>query len=217
MRVKDRMTTNVLTVNLETSVNETSELMKQKKVRRVPVMQADQLVGIVTETDLYRAAPSSATTLSRNELNYLLAKLKIQDILEKGRTVITVQPDDFIEVAARLMREHTISGLPVLDQGKLVGIITETDIFDAFIDILGVKKQHTRVDIFVSEQIGGLAEVAGIVAQHQANILNSVVFFDQHRNEYKIILRLEGEAQAAIEALSGQYEIDLVTEMEAAK
>ena len=217
MKVKDRMSVDVLTVNLETYVSEASELMKENKVRRVPVMDEEKLVGIVTENDLYRVSPSTATTLSKNELNYLLAKLKIRDILPKNQQVVTVHAEDFIEVAARLMREHTISGLPVMEDGLLVGIITESDIFNALIDILGVKKKHTRIDIRTTERLGAMAEMTGIFARNQANILNTVVFYDQSQEDYKVIFRLEGEVQAALAELKSKYHVVSVVEMEPCK
>jgi acetoin utilization protein AcuB len=207
------MTQNVLSVRLQSGLTETAELMKRNKVRRVPVMNDQgRLTGIVTEADINRAEPSAATALSKNELTYLLDKLQIQDILPKNQELITVEADCFIEMAARLMREHRVSGLPVMEQGQLVGIITETDIFDAFIDILGVKKDHTRLDIYTEDRPGVLAEITGILAQRQINIINLVVFFDQERQQYKMIFRLEGDVAEVTEALKQRFQVESVTD-----
>ena len=140
MKVKDRMSTEVKVVQLDTSLNEAFRLMKESNIRRLPVQDKGKLVGITTLSDLNQAAPSSATSLSVHELNYLLAKTKIKDILPKKQTVFTVTPDTYIETAAKIMRQNKISGLPVIENDQLVGIITETDVFDALIDILGDHK-----------------------------------------------------------------------------
>ncbi len=154
MKVKDRMATGVKTVDVESSITEAFRLMKDNKIRRLPVMDKGKLVGIVTLTDLNHASPSSATSLSIHELNYLLAKTKIRDIIPKKQKLITIGPENYIETAAKIMRENTISGLPVVEDGKLVGIVTETDIFDALIDILGVRRQHTRIDVLLKDPPG---------------------------------------------------------------
>ncbi|HNX28193.1 MAG TPA: CBS and ACT domain-containing protein [Syntrophomonadaceae bacterium] len=212
MKVKDRMTTSVKTVQLDTSVTEAFRMMKDNNIRRLPVLEKDRLVGITTLTDLNQAAPSSATTLSIHELNYLLAKTKIKDILPKKQKVITVTPDTYIETAAKIMRQNKISSLPVIENGKLVGIVTETDIFDALIDILGVKKAHSRIDLYVRERPGTLAEITSIIAESGINILNTVVFYEDKKDRYKIILRLESlENDELIKKLAAKgYEIESV-------
>lgn len=198
MKVKERMSTNVITVEMKSTVTECYNIMRENNIRRLPVLEKGQLVGIITLSDLDRAAPSAATSLSKNELNYLLAKLTVKEIIPKNQVVITVDADNYIETAAKLMRIHVISGLPVMENGKLVGIITETDIFDAFIDILGVKKSHTRINIFTEDRLGALAEITGIIAEKKKNILNAFVYFDNKKNKYKVNLRVEGNSCDAI-------------------
>ncbi len=191
MKVKDRMSGDVIKVEKDTSVSEAFRLMKENNIRRLPVMDKGQLVGIITLADLNQAAPSLATSLSIHELNYLLAKTKIKDILPKKQRVLTIGPDNYIETAAKIMRENKVSGLPVMEQDKLVGIVTETDIFAALIDILGVNTAHSRIDCFVKDRPGSLAEVSGLVAAKGINILNAVVYFDNKSRRYKMILRIE--------------------------
>lgn len=212
MKVKDRMTKEVKTVQLDTSVAEAFRMMKENNIRRLPVLEKSKLMGIITLTDLNQAAPSTATTLSIHELNYLLAKTKIKDILPKKQKVITVSPENYIETAAKIMRQNKVSGLPVLDEGKLVGIVTETDIFDALIDILGVKKAHSRIDLYVRERPGTLAEITAIIANSGINILNTVVYYEDKKDKYRIILRLESlNNEELIKKLENQgYEIDSV-------
>lgn len=191
MKVKDRMTKNVVIAEMNTSITEAFRLMKENDIRRLPVMENGKLAGIVTLADLNQAAPSSATTLSVHELNYLLAKIKLKDIIAKDQELLTVGPENYIETAAKLMRQNTVSGLPVMDNEKLVGIVTETDLFDALIDILGVTKAHSRIDIYVPEGPGSIAEITGLIAGKRINILNTVVYYDDSKEKYKMIIRME--------------------------
>ncbi len=127
-RVKDWMTTNVISITPDTLLTDAHRLMKEKNIRRLPVMKDGELVGIVTRGDVREAEPSSATTLTIWELNYLLAKLKVSQIMTPE--VRTIHQDATIAEAAKLMLDHKISGLPVVDDGnRVVGIITESDIF----------------------------------------------------------------------------------------
>jgi len=212
VKVGERMTTNVKTVSMETNINEAFSMMKHHNIRRLPVLEKGRVVGIVTLSDLNRAAPSSATSLSIHELNYLLAKTTIKDILPKKQQVITTGPENYIETAAKLMRRYRISGLPVLEQDKLVGIVTETDIFDAFIDILGVKKTHSRIDLYTADRPGTIAAITGIIAAQGKNILNTVVYFDDKKGKYKMIVRLEElDCQDVVAALKDLgYEVESV-------
>jgi acetoin utilization protein AcuB len=212
VKVRDRMSENVKTVTMDTNINEAFSLMKENNIRRLPVVEKSKLVGIITLSDLNRASPSSATSLSIHELNYLLAKTKIKDIVPKKQQVITVGPDNYIETAAKLMRSNRISALPVLDQDRLVGIVTETDIFDALIDILGVKKTHSRIDLYTSDRPGTIAAITGMIAAQGKNILNTVVYFDAKKDQYKMIVRLEElDCEDVVEALKKLgYEVESV-------
>ncbi|SNB72901.1 CBS domain-containing protein [Thermoflexus hugenholtzii] len=127
-KVRDWMTPNPITISPRTTLPEAHQIMKEKRIRRLPVVDENgHLVGIVTLGDVREASPSDATSLSIFELNYLLARLTVDKIMT--RKVITVTPDTPIYEAARLMLEHKIGGLPVVEDGRVVGIITESDIF----------------------------------------------------------------------------------------
>jgi acetoin utilization protein AcuB len=131
--VKNWMTRDVLTITPDTTLPEAHRLMTQKQVRRLPVMKDGRLVGIVTRGDVRGAEPSGATSLSIWELNYLISNLKVEQIMT--RRPITVSQDATIGEAAQLMMENKVSGLPVVDSGgKIVGIITESDIFRLIVD-----------------------------------------------------------------------------------
>ena len=145
MYVKARMTTNPFTVTPEATIADTLELMRSKNIRRVPVIKNEKLVGIITEKKLLEISPSPATSLSIFEINYLLSKTKISELMTKD--VITVTPDTLVEIAATKMKEYDIGAIPVVENGKLVGIITESDIFETFIEIMGFQDTGSRIDI----------------------------------------------------------------------
>ncbi len=212
MKVSDRMSVNVRTVGMDTNINEAFSLMKENNVRRLPIVDKGKVAGIITLSDLNQAAPSSATTLSIHELNYLLAKTKIRDVVPKKQKVVTIGPNNFIETAAKVMRKNRISGLPVVENNQLVGIVTETDIFDAFIDILGVKKTHTRIDFYTDDRPGTIACITGIVSDKGINILNTVVYWDDKVGKYKMILRLEDLdcSEVVAELKKAGYELESV-------
>lgn len=190
MKVRDRMSPNPIVISPDTSVVEAFQLMRDKGIRRLPVMDKGKLVGIVTLQELYEVLPSPATTLSVHEANYLLAKTKIKDIMPKNMKMITIEPDANLERAAALMRENKIGGIPVVENGHLVGIITETDIFDAFVDILAVKKQGARIDLEVEDRVGVVAQITSMVARRGINIENIVLIPKKNTNRYELILRL---------------------------
>ncbi len=125
--VRDWMTPSPITVSPGTTMPEADTLMKQGRIRRLPVVEDGRLVGIVTLGDMREASPSDATSLSIYELNYLIAQLRVEKIMT--RDPITIAPDATIHDAAKLMLDHKIGGLPVIEKGHLVGIITESDIF----------------------------------------------------------------------------------------
>ena len=136
MHVKEHMSAPALTIAPETSFQDALKLMHERKIRRLPIVDQDGvLVGIVSERDLLHAAPSPATSLSIWELNYLLWRLQVKDLMSKD--VLTVTPDTPLQNAATMMIEKKIGGMPVVDEERrVVGVITETDIFKALVEIL---------------------------------------------------------------------------------
>lgn len=187
MLVGKRMTRNPLTVTENTTVQEAEELMRKHNIRRLPVVRGEKLVGIVTELDLLRVSPSAATSLSIFELNYLLTRLKVKEAMAKNPHTVT--PETTLEEAALLMREKEVGALPVVEKQKLVGIITESDIFDAFIDLMGLRKTGTRVVIDVEDRIGVLAEVTEIIKAHGVNIITIATLNLPEKSE--VVLRLD--------------------------
>ncbi len=172
MLVKGWMTTDVITVDEETSVMKASMIMKEKKIRCLPVVNHEgKLVGIVSDRDLRDAAPSKATTLDVFELNYLLASMKIGDIMTKN--LVVVRPDDTVEFAAILMLENKISSLPVMNRnGRLVGVITQTDIFKVLINITGVYTGGTQFAFSLDDHPGSIKEAAGVIRSYGGRIVS---------------------------------------------
>ncbi|NLC38958.1 MAG: CBS domain-containing protein [Clostridia bacterium] len=176
MFVRNYMTPNPVTITRQTTIAEALDLMRRHNVRRLPIMEKDKLVGIVTDRDLSEVSPSPATSLSIFELNYLLAKMKIGDVLPKKRQIYTIEADAYVEEAALLMREHKVGALPVMENDRLVGIITETNIFDAFINIMGLKEPGSRITLEAEDKPGVLAEITQVIRDQGVNISRVAVF-----------------------------------------
>lgn len=187
MFVKDRMTLNPVTTTETTPVLEAGEIMRKNNFARLPVLRDGKLVGIITRDDLLKVSPSSASTLSVWELNYLLSKLSVKDAMTKN--VFTVKPDVTLEEAALLMREKGVGALPVVDSGKLLGIITESDIFDAFLDLMGLKLTGTRLTLDLEDRIGALADLTEILKKRGVNIISMALFHVNNAGE--VVLRLD--------------------------
>lgn len=188
MFVKNRMSPNPIWVSPEASIFEALDIMKQKKIRRLPVVDRGKLAGIVTQLDLLKVSPSPATSLSVFEINYLIARMKVGEVM--AREVVTVTPDTIIEEAALLMRDNRIGGLPVVDgDGRVVGIITETDIFDIFIDMLGLRRAGARLTLQVEDRPGVLADITRIIKELDVSIA-SLVTFPRREGLADLVIRL---------------------------
>lgn len=174
MFVKNKMTTNPFTVSPDQTIPDAHEIMLKNNIRRLPVVKDGKLVGVVSNIDISRSSPSKATSLSINELTYLLAKTKISKVMTKRP--LTITSDALLEEAATLMRDNNISFLPVVDDGKLVGIITESDIFDSFIELLGFREKGTRLTIEVKDEPGIMSHLSGIFAIYGANITHLAIY-----------------------------------------
>jgi acetoin utilization protein AcuB len=181
-----------VTITPETPFQEALKLMRDKKFRRLPVVDsAGKIVGIVSERDMLHASPSPATSLSVWEVNYLLWKLKISDIMTHN--VLTLQQDTPIEDAANLMVTHKIGGVPIVDDsGKVVGVITETDIFRAFVEMLGGGEHGLRLMVQVPAGSGTLAKLAGKIAE-QGGVILSVGSMNREADGARdVIIKVKG-------------------------
>lgn len=169
MFVGERMSRPVITVTPETPVNDALHLMRTEHIRRAPVVSHGKLVGIVSMKDLLNASPSQATTLSVWELNYLLSKLTVEPIMT--RDVASVTEDTPIEEAARLMADQKVGGLPVVRGGEVVGMITETDLFKIFLELMGARDSGVRCEVRVLDEPGQLARLTQALAAAGGNII----------------------------------------------
>ncbi len=191
MLVRERMTPNPVTVNAETSFQDALQLLRDKKIRRLPVVnKGGALVGIVVEKDLLYASPSPASSLSVFEVHYLLSKLLVKDVMTKQ--VIAVGEDCPLEEAARIMVDKKIGSLPIVRDHKVTGIITETDIFRTMAEALGGREKGLRVTIRVPEQKGELALVTREVSKLGGNIVSLVTFLGTDPQHRELTLKVQG-------------------------
>ena len=187
MFVINRMTKNPMTVTADTKVDEVAHLMKKHNFRRLPVVDDGKLVGFLSDSDLMRVAPSPATTLSRYEINSLLAKICVRDIMKKD--VVSVNVGATIEEAALIMYKKKIGGMPVVsNMGAVVGVITETDIFKTFVDVMGLADGKTRITLEVTDKIGVVKDIAEIFGQAGVSI-DSLITCKKEDNKYEIVIR----------------------------
>lgn len=197
MLVGQRMTKRPITIQEDASVDEALQLMHSSKIRRLPVVdKSGRMVGIVSELDLLKVSPSPATTLSIYEIPYLLARIRMRDIMT--RPVITVTEDTPIEEAARIMADSKIGGLPVMRDDKLVGIITETDLFKLFLELFAARQKGVRVSLSVPNEKGVLALVTGKIAEMGGNILALGTMMGEDPTTSQITLRVSDVAQEAL-------------------
>jgi acetoin utilization protein AcuB len=173
--MREKIRRNPITIGPDANFFEARSLIHDKGVRHLPVVDKENhLVGIVTDRDIREAAPSDATLLSVQELNYLLGKLKVSAFMTPKDKLITINPDTLIEEAVKLMRDHKIGCLPVLEGGKLYGIFTETDALDHLVDIFGTNQRGTRVTIAFEDKPGMMLGVLEVFKKYNINIISVV-------------------------------------------
>ncbi len=204
MLVGERMTKRPITTHPDTPIDEALKLMRDSKVRRLPVLdKKGKLVGIVTEKDLLYVSPSPATSLSIHELHYLISKIKVEDVMAKD--VITVTEYTPLEEAARIMADNKIGSLPVMRDDRLVGIITETNLFCIFLELLGAREKGVRLTMLVPEQKGMLANITHDIAEMGGNVISLGTFLGEDPSNRLITIKVsevdQGELVSAMEAL----------------
>jgi len=175
MLVGERMTRDPIVVRDDSPIDKALKVMRENNVRRLPVLNdKGALTGIVSEKDLLYASPSPATSLSIYELHYLLSRITVGDVMTTE--VITVTEDTPLEEAARMMADNKIGSLPVERKGELVGIITETDLFKIFLELLGAREMGVLLTMLVPDEKGVLAKVTNEIAGLGGNIVSLVTF-----------------------------------------
>ncbi|MGA1862327.1 CBS and ACT domain-containing protein [Deferribacter thermophilus] len=193
MFVKDWMKKDIVTVNKNDTILDALHLMREHGFRRLPVLEGDKLVGIITEKDIKDFSPSKASTLDIYELHNVLARYEVKDAMTMD--VITVSPDDPIEKAAIILRDKRFGGLPVVDEnGKLVGLITAVDVFDVFVVAMGIREKGVRVNILVEDRPGAIAVLAKIIKQFELNIISLATFYIKDKpNLRDLVIRINGD------------------------
>ncbi len=190
MRIRDVMTKNPITIDSETLVLDAQRIMKENNIRRLPIVDKGKLVGIVTKHDLLEASPSPATSLSIHELNYLLSKMKVKEIMSKNP--ITLSPDTPFEEALRIGQEKKVGAFPVVEDGKLVGIATESDIVRFMSRVLGIREEGSRITIEgLGGKLGELEKIISIASQHNTIVLSMISLPRPEKKDWMIVLRLK--------------------------
>ncbi|OGP78935.1 MAG: hypothetical protein A2V86_17555 [Deltaproteobacteria bacterium RBG_16_49_23] len=173
--MREKIRRNPITINPDANFFEARSLIHDKGVRHLPVVDKDNhLIGIVTDRDIREAAPSDATLLSIQELNYLLGKLKVSAFMTPKEKLITINPDTLIEEAVKLMRDHKIGCLPLVEGGKLYGIFTETDALDHLVDIFGTNQRGSRLTVAFEDKPGTMLGILEVFKKHNINLISIV-------------------------------------------
>jgi acetoin utilization protein AcuB len=205
MKVSKIMTRNPVITHPDLSLSDARSLMDREKVGHIPVLNKNkELVGLITRVDLLKAGPSPATTLDVYEISYLLSKLTVDKVME--RKVITVQENEVVEEAARIMADNGIGCLPVLNGSLLTGIITDTDIFHFFINAYGARHKGIRITINFREGPGQLADFAGALAEKGGNIVAFVTSEGDDIAHRRATSKITGISRAAVEEAVGSLD-----------
>ena len=191
MYVKEYMSTNVITCTPDTLVLDAQKLMDMHNIRRLPVVDKGKLIGIITQDRIREVSPSPATSLTVWELNYLIAKMKIKDVMVKN--VVTIGPDATIEEAAALGQKHRIGALPVVDKGKLVGIITTTDLFRIMTEAFGFGRTYARLHLFDCPSGQPLDDALELIRKNGAKVKSVFSITVPGSGRPDTIIHLEGD------------------------
>jgi len=199
MLVSDVMQAAVLTITPKTSLPEAIRLVQHRGIRHLPVVEDDRLVGIVSDRDLKRAMASSATSLERHELQYLLDTVTVDEIMT--RAVITIGRMFPIEEAARIMVKEKVSALPVTEQGRLIGIVTETDVLELFVRGMGAGEPSSRIDVRLAEDSATLADLVHAVEEARVAISSIMTLADRSGHKDVVIRVRSMDPRAATASL----------------
>ncbi|MBN2398289.1 MAG: CBS domain-containing protein [Deltaproteobacteria bacterium] len=187
MFVGKRMSRNLITVTPDTSILKAKNLLKEHSVDQLPVVEGKRLVGIITDRDIRDNSPSSATTLSVHELNYLLSEMRVEKVMT--RKVFTTTPGTTIEEAARLINEKHVNSLPVVAGDELVGLITTCDLLNVLLDFMGVHNTPSRrVQLRLSSDPGALAKIEGIINGMGLSIVSIISTIDKDNGNVRSTL-----------------------------
>jgi acetoin utilization protein AcuB len=200
MQVGERMSHPIISVAPDMPVHDALDMFKRERIRRAPVVKDGKLVGIVSDHDLLNASPSPATSLSIWEMNYLLSKIKVSDVMTKK--VLTVDEETPIEEAARIMADNKVGGVPVMRDGHVVGIITETDLFKVFLEFMGAREKGVRITALLDEKPGQLAKITKAISEAGGNFVAFGQFYGEDPSNRIVTFKVKNlekdEAKKAI-------------------
>ncbi|MFH2012738.1 MAG: CBS and ACT domain-containing protein [Pseudomonadota bacterium] len=201
MLVKNWMSKDVITVDVDDTMRTAIKLMEDYNIRRIPVLKKDRLKGIVSYLDINRESASKATTLAVSELNYLIEKIKVKDIMSTNPK--TISPHDTVEEAAVVMLEQKIGGLPVIDSnGKLIGIITESDVFKVLISMTGIKQGGIQFAFNLPDKSGSIKEVADVFRSYGGSMLSIMTSYEHAEEGYRqVYIRMKNIDREKLEKL----------------
>ena len=209
MLVRERMSTKPVTIAADAPITEALRIMRQSQVRRLPVLDEEgKLVGIVSEKDLLYASPSPATSLSIYEMHYMLSRLRVTELMTTDP--ITITPDTLLEEAAIIMADNKIGGLPVVEDGKLVGIITETDIFKVFLELLGAREKGLRLTLRIPERMGEMARITTEIARLGGDILALGTFLGDDPTTAVVTVKVTDVAADQLEAAMQELGLEIL-------
>lgn len=198
MLVGERMSHPVISVPPEMPVHDALTMFKKENIRRAPVVKGGKLLGIVSDSDLLNASPSPATTLSVWEINSLLSKVTVRHVMTKK--VKTIEADIPIEEAARLMADYKIGGMPVTRKGKIVGMITATDLFKVLLEMTGAREKGVRAAILIDDKLGEIAKVSRSIAEAGGNIVAVGMYAGPEVGKWGVIFKILGIKKDAVKA-----------------
>mgnify|MGYP000887357477 FL=1 len=201
MAVKDFMTRKVVYISPNTTIAHAADMMREQKLHRLPVIENDQLVGLVTEGTIAEASPSKATSLSIYEMNYLLNKTKVGDVMI--RDVVTISQFASLEDATYLMLKNKIGILPVVDNKQLYGVITDRDIFKAFLEVSGYGEEGVRLRFVTENKVGVLEQIIRLLVEENLNISNTV---NIPRKDGKVVIEVQLAGDIDMEILKKKFE-----------
>lgn len=201
MAVKDFMTRKVVYISPDTTIAHAADMMREQKLHRLPVIENDQLVGLVTEGTIAEASPSKATSLSIYEMNYLLNKTKVGDVMI--RDVVTISQFASLEDATYLMLKNKIGILPVVDNEQLYGVITDRDIFKAFLEVSGYGEEGVRLRFVTENKVGVLEQIIRLLVEENLNISNTV---NIPRKDGKVVIEVQLAGNIDMALLKKKFE-----------
>jgi acetoin utilization protein AcuB len=190
MLVGERMSHPIISIASDMPVHDALNMFRREHIRRAPVVKDGKLLGIVSDHDLLNASPSPASSLSVWEMNYLLSKITVSEVMSKK--VLTVDETTPIEEAARIMADNKVGGLPVMRDGHVVGIITETDLFKIFLELMGAREKGIRITALIEDNPGQLSKITEAIAKAGGNFVAFGQFSGEDPSTRLVTFKVDG-------------------------